>query len=64
MSQKRYRMKCNVCGLDDIIVDSWVHWSKEKQEWVADDLDALKSNEVYCYDCEDVTGFQEEEIHE
>ncbi len=55
------RKVCKCCGSEDVVLDAWLSWNKDDQEWV---LDAIH-DDGFCHAC-DAAGdiIVEEEILE
>lgn len=54
---KKYRIACSFCGTENVSRDAWASWDYEKQEWVLQSV----FDDVFCHDCEDLTGLEEKE---
>lgn len=55
----KVRKVCKECGSEDVVVDAWVGWNVETQEW--DTVENVFDME-YCKDCEGETTIEDEEI--
>jgi hypothetical protein len=42
---------CKVCGSDNVVMDAWVKWNPEKDDWEIDSV----HDTAFCYDCEGET---------
>ncbi len=51
---------CKECGSENVVMDAWVKWNPEKDDW---EIDTVHDN-AFCYDCEGETTIVDVEIDE
>lgn len=55
---KRVGYACSYCGSSAVLMDAWVAWDSEKQDWVLHDT----LTEAFCRECDGETVLQEIEL--
>jgi len=57
---KKVRMICADCGSKNVRRDAWASWNEEKQDWQLHNV----FDDVFCEDCNDLSGIEQEEVNE
>lgn len=58
MKRRPIKICCPHCGSEDLEFRATVNWSKERQEWIVDEIDG--DYQPWCHDCQDEIGYENE----
>ncbi len=53
---------CGHCGSKEVVVDAWVHWDEEAQDWELDAIHFRLPQSYYCQGCEQTTTIKDKEV--
>jgi hypothetical protein len=46
---------CSVCGSDDVTLDAWARWDRQRQEWLLSET----FDRAWCHACDGETRLRE-----